>query len=265
MSQKHTAKTLGVQRIFQISILMLISLASCTNERSKANKNENPAASGFDMAHSDPAAVELADSIMAAMGGREAWDKTRFISFKFFDVRNYTWDKKRNRLRVELKKDSAVFLIDLTTLEGRIRLKQREITDVDSLNKLLLSAKTMWVNDSYWLLMPFKLKDAGVTLQYFGEDIIDNGVRCNVLQVTFRNNDSTSGSKYIVYVDLKDNLVKQWAYFKKADQELPTNKWPFDNYRKYGSILLSADRSDGKGPKDVQVFSDLPEKVFTDF
>lgn len=32
---------------------------------------ENPSEEGFDLAHSDPAAVELADSVMSAMGGRK--------------------------------------------------------------------------------------------------------------------------------------------------------------------------------------------------
>ena len=31
-------------------------------------------------------------------------------------------------------------------------------------------AYAIWVNDTYWLLMPYKMKDPGVTLAYDGEE-----------------------------------------------------------------------------------------------
>ena len=62
--------------VFFFSLLFLFS---CGGKKSEVI---NSPAEGFDAANSDPAAIELADSIMIAMGGRENWDKTRlFLEF----------------------------------------------------------------------------------------------------------------------------------------------------------------------------------------
>lgn len=224
----------------------------------------NPPASGFDLANSDPAAVELADSIMAAMGGRQSWDNTRFISWNF-GRRDLVWDKMEGRVRIESKPDSTTFLLNIHSMKGRVQIKGQELTEPDSLQKMLQKAKSMWINDSYWLVMPFKLKDSGVTLKYLGEDTIANGVKCNMLELTFKNVGDTPENKYKIYVDLKDNLVKQWAYYKNAAQDSASQVSPFDNYKKYGDILLSAERSNNKGPTNVRVDEKLPDAIFTEF
>lgn len=247
-------------------LLLIISTYSCnTKSPEKSSDMINPPAPGFDMEHSDPAAVELADSVMAAMGGREAWDKTRYISWNFFGARNLVWDKEKERVRIESLKDSIIYLVNLNTLEGRVQVKGQELAPGDSLQKMLNRARSMWINDSYWLVMPFKLKDSGVTIKYLGEDTLMTGVKSNVLQLTFNNVGDTPQNKYIVYVDLADNLVKQWAYFSQAAQDSSNFMRPWDNYRKYGRIMLSADRSDGGGPKDVKVDEVLPDALFLEF
>jgi hypothetical protein len=250
---------------FKTLIILLAVIATLTTcNRSDNEAFENPAAEGFDLANSDPAAVELADSIMKAMGGWENWNNTRFISWNFFDNRNLVWDKKEERARIESLKDSITYLINLKTVTGQVWVKGQPITERDSLNKMLQRAKSIWINDSYWLVMPFKLKDSGVTLKYLGEDTLKTGGRCNVLQLTFNNVGDTPQNKYHVYVDLADNLVKQWAYYSNVSQDSANFIRPWDNYKKYGNILLSADRSDGGGPKNVSVANTWDEKIFTE-
>lgn len=249
------------------TILVLLAIGASVTACDRLNKTtgfNNPAAEGFDQANSDPAAVELADSIMEAMGGWENWNNTRFISWNFFGNRNLVWDKKQERARIESIKDSITYLVNLRTLTGKVWVKGQQLTESDSLNRMLNRAKSIWINDSYWLVMPFKLKDSGVTLKYLGEDTLNTGGRCNVLELTFNNVGDTPQNKYHIYVDLTDNLVKQWAYYSNASQDSANFVRPWDNYKKYGNILLSADRSDGGGPKDVSVTDTLNEKVFTE-
>ncbi|MBA4054402.1 MAG: hypothetical protein C0490_06810 [Marivirga sp.] len=249
-----------------LPFLIIVALYACNKKGPEsAPSGANPPAEGFDMSNSDPAAVELADSIMAAMGGRENWDKTRFISWNFFGARDLVWDKQMGRVRIEDLKDSITYLVDLNTVEGRVRVKGQEITLPDSLKKMLHKAKSMWINDSYWLVMPFKLKDSGVTLKYMGEDTLRTGPKCNVLQLTFSSVGDTPQNKYLVYVDMTDNLVKQWSYFNQANQDSANFTRPWDNYQKYGNVLLSADRSDGGGPKNVKVDESLSETLFKEF
>lgn len=254
-----------LQRIV-FPFLIVVVLYGCSKQAPEtAISDANPPADGFDMSHSDPAAVELADSIMAAMGGRANWDKTRFISWNFFGARNLVWDKQLGRVRIEDLKDSITYLVDLNTLEGRVKVKGQELTLPDSLKKMLNKAKSIWINDSYWLVMPFKLKDSGLTLKYLGEDTLQTGSKCNVLQLTFSNIGDTPQNKYLLYVDLADNLVKQWAYYNQSNQDSANFTRPWDNHQKYGDILLSADRSDGGGPKNVSVDTTLPENLFKEF
>ncbi len=241
-------------------------LLSCGKSKTEApTPYENPSAEGFDLAHSDPAAVELADSVMSAMGGRKSWDETRFISWNSGDARNLSWDKELDRVRIESLKDSTTYLLNTKTLEGRIQINGQELTNPDSVKKKLAQAKSIWVNDSYWLVMPFKLKDSGVTLKYLGEDTLKTGGRCNVLELTFANAEAKPQYKYNVFVDIKDNLVKQWAYYSEASRE--TADWikSWDNYQTYGKILLSTDRSEGGGPKNVKVHETLDDKLFQEF
>lgn len=250
-------------------ILLLIQFClvcfACQQADKTVEADVNYPSAGFDLANSDPAAIELADSVMKAQGGKRAWDETRFISWNFFGRRQLVWDKYENRVRIESLSDSVIYLLDLKTGRGRVKVKSIELTETDTLKSMLQKAERIWINDSYWLVMPYKLKDSGVTLTYMGADTLSNGDPCNLVQLTFTNVGTTPENKYHVYIDRKDNLVKQWAYFERFDQDTASAIWPFDNYKKYGRILLSADRSDGKGPRSVKVNEYLPEEVFTSF
>lgn len=249
------------RELFWALAFAALAVAGCDRKVGESN----PAAPGFDVENSDSQAVQLADSVMLAMGGRENWDKTRYISWNFFGRRDLIWDKHTGDVRIESHPDSTIYLVNVNTLEGRVQVKGTELTEPDSLQKMLAKAKSIWINDSYWLVMPFKLKDTGVTLKYLGEDTMLTGAPGEVLELTFREVGDTPQNKYRVYVDPQDNLVKQWAYYKDASQDSASQVWPFDNYQKYGNILLSANRSDNRGPRDVRVDEKLPRTLFTEF
>ena len=121
-------------------LVMVLSLYAC-NRLNGTTGFENPASEGFDLANSDPAAVELADSIMVAMGGWENWDNTRFISWSSSGIRNLIWDKKEARVRIESLKDSTTYIVDLETLTGKVYIKGQEVTRSDSLKNMLTRAK----------------------------------------------------------------------------------------------------------------------------
>ncbi|HET9486530.1 MAG TPA: hypothetical protein VFO54_03810, partial [Chryseosolibacter sp.] len=200
---------MNIPAFTSLALIFLIVVSCQLENEENASMSANPPAPGFNLAHSDPAAVELADSVMAAMGGRPNWDRTRFISWEF-GKRKLVWDKAQGDVRIESQPDTTVYLVNIHSLEGKVRIKGQELTESDSLKRMLSRAKSIWINDSYWLLMPFKLKDTGVTLAYLGEDSIATGMKCNVLELTFENVGDTPQNKYRVYVDLNDNLVKQW-------------------------------------------------------
>jgi hypothetical protein len=248
--------------VLYLFMACIICCCSGKNERVVAITG-NPAAEGFDIENSDPAAVELADSVMSAMGGRANWDKTRFLSWES-NNRKFFWDKNTGNVRIEEPSESVIYLMNSGTDDGKIQKNGKEVSD-DSLTIMLSHAKNIWAEESYLLIMPFKLKDSGVTLMYLGEDTLSNGTKCNVLELTIKKSGDAHETKSRVFVDLKDNLVKQWARYEDAEQDSASEVVSFDNYKRYGDILLSTDRSDGRGPKNVKVDEGLPDSIFEKF
>lgn len=249
-------------------VISLMLLVSCTQPAEKTGEviiDANPPAEGFNVEGSDEQAISWADAVMQAMGGRKKWDELRFVSWNFFGARDLVWDKQTGRVRIDFPRDSSVFLVNIKTGEGKVWRKGQEITDTDSLKKYIDRGKSIWINDAYWLVMPFKLKDSGVTLKYTGERSMANEQKAHVLELTFEGVGRTPENKYEVFIDPTDSLIKQWSYYKNAEQDSASATWPWDNYRNYNGLLLSADRSDNKGPKNVKVYEDLAEEVFGSF
>ncbi|PSR52608.1 hypothetical protein AHMF7605_03240 [Adhaeribacter arboris] len=224
----------------------------------------NPPMDGFNLTGSDPKAIQIADSVMAAQGGRQNWDATHFIAWNFFDVRKLIWDKYTGNVRIENLKDGTKTLVNINTGKGKVFKNGTEVTQPDSLAKYLQEGKEAWINDSYWLVMPFKLKDSGVTLKYVGEDTVSGGQKADVLQLTFQKVGVTPDNKYHVYVNKSSHLVSKWAHYRNAADSTPVFVMPWQNYQTYGKIKLSGDRGKAK-LTDIQVFDELPETVFTSF
>lgn len=213
----------------------------------------------------DRKALAIADAVMRAQGGQASWAATRFISWNFFGSRSLVWDKHRGICRIEWKKRPWKVIVNLHDGSGRVQLKGEEQTHPDTLRKYLDLGKRAWINDSYWLIMPFKLRDPGVTLRYLGRKNTEAGQAADVLQLTFSNVGVTPENKYHVWVDTKTHLVTQWAFFKKYTDEKPDfiNAW--SDYQRKGKILLSGNRGKSGSLTDIQVSDSVPEGTFERF
>jgi len=228
-------------------------------------ENANPAAEGFNAAGSDAKAIAVVDAVMEAMGGRRNWDVTRYVHWNFFGRRSLLWDKHTGRVRIEIPGDETIFLTNVQTDEGQVRIGETVHTEPDSLRKYLDQAKSIWINDSYWLVMPFKLKDSGVTLKYMGQDSTLAGEIAHVLELTFENVGRTPNNKYHIYVDPSTNLVNQWDFYSNVSDAEPRFAMPWQNYKEHGSILLSGSRGDKRELTDIAVYTQVPDSAFESF
>lgn len=223
--------------------------------------SSNPPMEGFNMAGSDARAIEIADAVMQSMGGRENWDNTRYLSWGFGGDEQ-VWDKWTGAFRYQ--KDSLIVLMNVNTKEGRAWADGKEIADAD---ETLTSAYRAWVNSGYWFLMPYKLKDSGVTLKYLGEGKTEDGRDAEMLQLTFEKVGLTPQNKYHVFVDKETMLVSQWQYFQDATSNEPNFTRPWGNWKKYGNIMLSDFRGEGRNGDfvlpNIGAYDSLPEGVFT--
>jgi hypothetical protein len=251
-----------------ITVLILGSLAlSKAVAADSGQVAANPAASGFDHAGSDARAIEIADQVMNALGGRAAWDATRHLRWRFFGGRLHVWDKHTGNIRIEGKErdsdESYIILMNLTTKRGRAWRAGEEVSNADDLAAMLDRGEAIWINDSYWMFMPYKLKDSGVTLRHVGSETLGDGRQADVLELTFRDVGRTPDNKYHVYVSRDRHLVEQWDFFEKATDPEPQFTSPWTGWQRYGSIMLSGGRGD-RGHSDIAVFTILPESVYQD-
>jgi hypothetical protein len=239
-----------------IAVLLLLLLGA-----GPAPGRAYPAAEGFRAAESDARAMEIADEVMEAMGGYEAWNATRILSWRFFGRRHHVWDRTTNDVRIEA--DDTVVLLNLDSREGRVFVEGDEVTDPERKAELLEKGYAWWVNDSYWVFMPYKLKDSGVRLKYLGEKSMTDGRPAEVLELTFDQVGLTPQNKYDVYVDASTHLVGEWSYYENAGDAQPQFTMPWSDWRKVGRILLAGDHGRGND-WDLRTYDSLPRSVFED-
>ncbi|MDA0708738.1 MAG: hypothetical protein O3B73_00845 [bacterium] len=224
-----------------------------------------PPSEGFHLKESDAEAMAVADEVMDAMGGWENWNKTRYITWRFFGGRLHVWDKWTGDIRFE--QGELTVLMNINTRKGKVYRNGVVESQADSIEKYLDRGYKSWVNDSYWLIMPYKLKDSGVTLKYTGEEALTDGSPTQVLTLTFENVGVTPQNMYHVYVDKATHLVAVWAFYPKASDPEPRFRGPWENWAIHGKIMIA----DGHGldrngePRrhtDIAVFDALPDAVF---
>jgi hypothetical protein len=252
--------------IFLFAGILFSSCGEKENPKSENNiKNEeNPAHVDFDALHSDKKAIEIADKVMKSMGGRENWDNTKYLKWNFFGKRLHYWNKETGDIRIEIPNSAAVILMNINTLEGKVKIGDVEPTATDSLDRYLQMGKEMWTHDSYWMFMPFKLKDGGVSLKYKQKKIMLNNEYAYALELTVSGAGETPDNKYIIYVDTYDYKVRQWDFYPIPTMKEPAFITTWDNYLQYGNIELADVRSTDTFT-DIAVFEELSETVFTSF
>jgi hypothetical protein len=183
----------------------------------------------------DPRAVKVADDVMKALGGKQKWDSLQGLRWTFGSsvndtVRNsrrHAWNKMTGWHRVEGKTGGGVafcIIHKVGTTEGKAWMNGTPI-EGDSLQKLIARGERLWVNDTYWMLMPYKMRDPGVMLTYDSEKPND-GHTCDVLSMTFDHVGQTPGDHYWVYVNRTTHRVERWDMVLQGDQPPPaTYTW----------------------------------------
>lgn len=211
----------------------------------------------------DLSALALADSVMTAMGGRDAWDSVPYVSFVFFGNRLWFWDKARDRFRVESEKRGYRIAGRLDRTQTNLWLQDRVENHPDSLSKYARVAWEAWINDTYWLAMPFKLRDPGVRLTDLGVCQADSSTSARCMGMTFQSVGVTPDNRYKVYIDPVSYQVIRWDYFRHAGDTLPVMSTPWTDYRPYGRIMLSSGRGD-RMLSDIALPTVLPDAIFED-
>jgi hypothetical protein len=189
-------------------------------------------------------AEAVAMRTLEAMGGQRAWEETRCVSWNFMGRRRLVWDKATSDVRVE--SGDSVTCFRANSGEGRAFEKGVEIVDAALRSAALEKARAAFINDAYWMFMPYKLLDPGVHLALVEDRPTKAGRPAQVLELTFDGVGLTPGNRYLVYVGRESGLVEQWDFFVNRDDAEPKLSMPWNRWQRFGQILLCTDHGDGK-------------------
>jgi len=194
---------------------------------------------GISRAADEASAQPLADSVWKAAGG-ENWSNIKAIDFTF------AVEKEGKTVA------SAEHRWDVVNWTDRVKWKGKDVTvnlmnpadDEDS-----KTAYARWVNDSYWLLAPLKLKDKGVNLTAEGSKDVD-GAKREVLHLSFGQIGLTPNDQYRLYIDPETKLVTSWDYMPEPGKTMHAT---WTGYEKSGGLTLATDHQ--MGPARIRILN----------
>lgn len=231
-----------------------------------------------------PEARPVVDRLTAALGGPAAFAECPTLRFAFTYAsrdtvrasRRHWWDRGSGRYRIEgVSRDGTPFvlLFNVHTKEGDAWIGDRKL-EGEERTGWLERAYALFINDTYWFLMPYKLEDPGVHVALDGEAVV-NGRPCDRLRVTFENVGLTPGDTYWAYVDRETHLMIRWGFILERDRaasENPTESlYDWTDWRAAGPLRLSPRRVRVDDPDRTVLTLEpfgageaFPERLFTD-
>lgn len=253
MMNRSLLNTLSKQAIFAL-VLMFLLIGACDRRSESTIETGSDAIldDEFNLANSDPAAVELADSIIDAYGGAEAWNKIRFISWRD-SFNQFYWDKSARNIRVANAEE--VSIINTRTRQGRVWRKGVELKDSVIVKERVAESLRTWRESAAIIFLPFLLKQKDMSLKYLGEERVEDN-RSNVLEVS-DTNDKTW--RYLVHASLENNRIIRSDFFPERTDEFSLTL-QYDHCKTSSDILICVpEHSD---ITELEVGASLPEKLF---
>lgn len=227
-----------------------------------------------EMPDSDPAAVAVADRVMTALGGHDRWDKLCGLRWTFGSAvhdtvrspRHHAWDKQSGWHRVEGKNrqgQSYCIMHKVGETTGKAWVDGVAL-EGDSLAKMVKLSQSLWTNDGYWFLMPYKLRDPGVTLKYVGE-VKDTDRTYDQIALNFTQVGETPGDRYWVFVNRANDRIEKWEFVLQGNEPPPV-QWTWEAWEEHDGLWFpTAHVQEARTifTRDVATLSAFPPETFT--
>lgn len=212
-------------------------------------------------AANDPRAEQVGHAMIDAMGGQAGWEHARWFRFDFTVVRDgkkvasfsHRWDRWTGRYRVEGEDKDGVpwkAYFNVNTKEGDYWVNGAK-TEGEARAKGLERAYGRFINDSYWLLAPWKIFDPGVTLDYVGEVVGTHGNPCDEIKLSFSDVGLTPKDVYWMDVDRSTHLLDRWKFVLNGGNDPPTEV-TWKDWQKLGGIELSLSKPLTGKPAEIR-------------
>jgi hypothetical protein len=100
-------------------------------------------------------------------------------------------------------------------------------------------AYARWVNDSYWLLAPLKIRDQGVKVEAGGPKDM-GGATMETINLSFDNVGLTPTDRYVLYVDPQTKMPKAWDYIPASGTGMQAT---WEKYQNFGGLNLATEHN----------------------
>jgi hypothetical protein len=266
--------------LIAIALLASVVTMSCTQSETEGETSAQPQAVGpGGPTSADPAALAAADSAVQAIGGWEAWNQARYIAFDFVIERDgkemrrtrHEWDRFSGDCRITGTNREGInyeVIMNQNSEEGTVLLDGEEASE-ESKTQLLKFVHGAFINDSYWLLMPYKMHDPGVHLTDEGSRIDGDGKEWRVVGLSFEPGiGMTSKDRYWVFLDPESYRVGRWEYHLEGmEEEDEPGMATWNDWTQVGPLMLSLEKFSEKSGatlrfENVIVTQTVPEGMF---
>ena len=210
-------------------------------------------ASAAPLGEADARSVAVVQALTDAMGGQETWNRLPYFRFDFVVVRDgkevarfkHWWDREHGRCRVEGPDDKGRMVAAIFTLadkKGRAFVDGVPELDSARVASIIQNGYERWVNDTYWVIMPFKLRDPGTHLKYDRTQQGDDGSTYDVLALSFSKGVGlTPDDHYWLYVNQKTHLIDKWEMILTGQKPPPSGS-TWESWTDIGPLKLSLAR-----------------------
>ncbi|XMO87253.1 hypothetical protein AAFN75_02985 [Algibacter sp. AS12] len=172
--------------------------------------------------------ISIAQKIANAHGF-ENWNAVSEIQFTFFNKRSWIWKPKTNDVTLITEKDSINY-------------------NRTALDSTFIKADRAFINDKFWLLIPFQLVwDQNTTLSKPTiEESPIHKKQLKKITVTYPDTGGyTPGDAYDIYYN-NDFIIKEWA-FRKGNAATAGLINTFENYQEFNGIKIALDHKKAEG------------------
>ena len=200
----------------------------------------------------DPKADQLAHQLIDSMGGEKSWEKARQFKFDFVVDRegktvarfSHVWDRYTGDYRVSgTDKTGAPFVVyfNVNTKEGQALVNGKPV-EGEAKDALLKNAYGRFINDTYWMLAPWKVFDPGVHRSYEGEKPCpEGGGTCEILKLSFDNVGLTPKDMYWLWINKDGHKMVAWQYLLNGATDEPTLAM-WKDWKPMGGVGMSMEK-----------------------
>jgi hypothetical protein len=173
---------------------------------------------------------------IAQAHGFDYWKNVNQIEFTFnvdrgdsHSERSWTWNPKINDVKFVSNKDTIYY-------------------NRSSIDSLSMNADRAFINDKFWLLVPFQLVwDEGTTISETKREVAPiSQTELNKITLTYSNEGGyTPGDAYDLYFD-ENYRIKEWVY-RQGNSETPSMMTTFENYEDFNGLKIAKDHKMADG------------------